>query len=72
MGKKKLKCKNCKSRKKVKLFQFTCKCCKKGEVFCLNCHYPHIHNCEYDCSEDVKKKLTKENPVIEFDKLLKL
>ena len=37
MGKKKLKCKNCKSRKKVKLFQFTCKCCKKGEVFCLNC-----------------------------------
>ena len=61
---KKPRCHLCK--KKLKLLNFTCKCEHK---FCSKCRYPSVHNCTFDYVAENKKKLEKENPVINFVKI---
>ena len=64
MGKKKVKCHQC--RKKLKILTFACKC---GHTFCSKCRYPSDHQCTFDYVAENKKKLEKDNPKIEFNKL---
>ena len=64
---KKKKCKNCK--KKIKTIPMKCKC---NLEFCFKCYYPEKHNCTFDRREFYKKKLEKENPLINFSKLEKI
>lgn len=39
---------------------------------CLACRYPEDHECKYDYKEEGKEILTKQNPLITGDKLVKI
>ena len=62
----KKKCNHC--LKKLKLLdEFKCKC---GKIYCLNCRYPHVHNCQLKNIN--KNKIKEENPKIEPMKIEKI
>jgi len=64
--KKKIKC--CQCRKKLDMFQFTCKC---GKIFCQTHLSPHNHNCSYDYKKEKKELITTNNPKL-ASKMIKI
>ena len=66
--KKKKKCAECK--KKLGHLVLKCKCSNKK--FCMNCCKPDNHNCTFDHVNEYRKKLARENPLVNFSKLDKL
>ena len=65
--KKKLKCEECKT--KLGMIYFTCKC---GKIFCSKHLNPHSHNCMYDYKGARQKELSKNNPKLENNTLIKI
>mgnify|MGYP005632857125 FL=1 len=63
---KKIKC--CQCRKKLGLFQFTCKC---GKIFCQTHLSPHNHNCTYDYKKEKKELIINNNPKL-ASKMIKI
>ena len=62
----KQKCANKTCKKKLQTISFTCDC---QLIFCINCRNAIDHNCTFDRVFFERKKLEKENPRIEADKL---
>jgi len=56
-------CQACKRKTHLKI---TCKC---NLVVCFDCRYPELHNCTFDYTNEAKKLLEKNNPVIISKKL---
>ena len=67
----KTRCSYEKCNKKLKLITFGCKC---GGEFCLEHRYTSSHNCPSlnDKQESCKKLLEKNNPAVEFIKVIKI
>ena len=67
--KKKNRCafKGCK--KKLGMVPFECKC---GFKFCTEHRLPEFHKCTFNFKEEGKNILTKNNPVIINDKMIKI
>ena len=65
---KKKRCFYCKKRLKL-LEENLCKC---GKIFCPKHRLCHSHNCPLIKSEDHKKKIEKNNPKIQNDKVDKI
>tara|TARA_B100001094_G_scaffold260563_1_gene261054 strand:- start:1854 stop:2078 length:225 start_codon:yes stop_codon:yes gene_type:complete len=66
----KKKCNHC--LKKLKLLdEFKCNC---GNIYCLNCRYPHVHNCQSknNNKNNNKQKIKNNNPKIEPMKIDKI
>jgi hypothetical protein len=62
----KSRCANKTCEKKLKTITFTCEC---QLVFCINCRNAIDHNCTFDRISVERKKLERENPHIEADKI---
>lgn len=64
------RCENCK--KKVSILSFDCKCQLK--TLCTNCKLPEAHFCKAieEFKKEAKEKLTKNNPIVIADKLIKI
>lgn len=64
------RCENCK--KKVNIISFECKC--KYKTLCTNCKMPELHSCQSleEFKKEGKEILTKNNPIIVSDKLIKI
>lgn len=60
----KSRCWNC--NKKIGLTGVRCRC---GYVFCAAHRYAESHECDYDYKTNERKKLTRQNPVVQADKL---
>ena len=58
-------------RKKLKLISFDCKC---GGKFCAKHRYTSIHDCSYleNKKKTCKEELAKNNPIIDFNKVIKI
>jgi len=59
-------CANCKKRT---LLTLKCKCDK---TVCLSCRAPEDHSCSFDYKAEFKVKLTKDNPLIVNEKVVKI
>ena len=46
--------------------------CRCESTFCSVHKYPSSHNCTYDYFENNKRILEKNNPVINFEKIIKI
>jgi AN1-type zinc finger protein 5/6 len=66
---KKTVCHNCGKRKKMKmrLILFDCRCTYK---FCNECLLPEKHNCNFDYKKMGKRTLEKNNPKVEYEKIV--
>lgn len=62
--KEKNKCWKC--TKKIGLTGVRCRC---GYVFCASHRYAESHDCDYDYKANERRKLTKQNPLVQADKL---
>ena len=64
------RCNNCK--KKVPLISFECKC--QFKTLCSNCKLPEYHSCKSieEFKKEAREIITKNNPVIVSDKLIKI
>lgn len=60
----KTRCWNC--TKKIGLTGVRCRC---GYYFCAAHRYAESHACDYDYKTNERRKLTKQNPVVQADKL---
>jgi len=60
----KTKCWNC--TRKIGLTGVRCRC---GYYFCSAHRYAESHACDYDYKTNERRKLTKQNPVVQADKL---
>lgn len=60
------KCKFC---KKKTLILITCRC---GHKFCIKHKCAENHNCTFDFKKSGREKLAKDNPKIEFNKVLSI
>ena len=58
------RCWNC--TKKIGLTGVRCRC---GYYFCAAHRYAESHNCDYDYKTNERRKLTKQNPVVQAQKL---
>ena len=63
---KRKKCSHCFEKLKI-LDEFKCNC---NNTYCINCRYPHIHNCLF--KKNSKKEIEKNNPKIEPMKIDKI
>ena len=52
--------------KKIGLTGVRCRC---GYFFCSSHRYAESHNCDYDYKTNERRKLTKQNPIVQADKL---
>ena len=59
-------CQNCKRKTLLKI---TCKC---ELTVCFDCRYPELHDCKFDYQKEAKEKLTKDNPIVISEKLVKI
>jgi predicted nucleic acid binding AN1-type Zn finger protein len=64
-----MKCFVCK--KNVGLLGFQCKC-DKDKHFCATHRYAEQHNCTFDYKKEQRDKITKENPIIDASKIIKI
>lgn len=55
--------------KKLGVMPFKCRC---NELFCLEHRYPESHNCKFDYKLLGKDELTKKNPQVIANKIIKL
>jgi hypothetical protein len=55
-----------KCTKKIGLTGVRCRC---GYVFCSSHRYAESHDCDYDYKANERRKLTKQNPLVQADKL---
>jgi len=51
------------------LITVTCKC---GNNYCLTHRYAENHKCSFDYKAQAKERLEKENPVINYAKIIKI
>lgn len=63
------KCDHCKKKKCIKLFSFKCKC---GNTYCMKYQSYEKHKCKFNHIEENQKRLSNDNPVIEFEKVVKI
>ena len=49
--------------------KITCKC---ELTVCFDCRYPELHDCKFDYQKEAKEKLTKDNPIVISEKLVKI
>lgn len=68
-SKKKKRCNHPQCKKKITLTDIPCRCKK---VFCRKHRYATEHNCIFNYVEFGKCNLTKNNPTINFTKILKI
>lgn len=61
------KCWEC--NRKVGLVQTQCKC---GYVYCPKHRHSEAHNCSFDYHQQQKDRLTKDNPLVEHNKMTKM
>lgn len=64
----KKRCNYC--NKKLGIVVYGCKC--EFKSLCVKCKYPENHKCSFDFVAEGKKKLAEKNPIIKFDKLIKI
>jgi len=66
---KKTGCHNCgkRKKKKMRLILFDCRCTYK---FCNECLLPEKHNCNFDYKKMGKRLLKKNNPKVEYEKIV--
>jgi hypothetical protein len=64
------RCDHCK--KKVSLLSFDCKCHYK--ILCTNCKLPEAHSCNRidEFKKEAKELISKNNPIVISDKLIKI
>jgi len=62
-------CHNCgkRKKKKMRLILFDCRCAYK---FCNECLLPEKHNCNFDYKKMGKRLLKKNNPKVEYEKIV--
>lgn len=56
-------------RKKVGIVPFVCRC---NSIFCSMHRIPESHNCTFDYKKTGKEILQKQNPTVNFEKIMKL
>jgi hypothetical protein len=64
------KCTIC--NKKIKNTLYDIMRCKCEAYVCSKHRYPDQHNCTYDFKTENKAKLTKELPLVECDKVIRI
>jgi len=60
---------NCFFCKKKTLLLFSCHC---GNKFCIKHKCAETHNCTFDYKKNGQEKLSKDNPKIQFTKVLSI
>lgn len=65
-----MKCDHC--SKKVKLITFDCKCDYK--TLCIKCKMPEDHSCKAieEFQKEGKEYISKNNPIVVADKMIKI
>lgn len=61
-----MRCAKCK--KKI-IYEYKCPC--EGS-FCIKCRVPELHECTFDFYNEHKKRVEKENPVVNGEKIDKI
>ncbi|XP_020577175.1 zinc finger A20 and AN1 domain-containing stress-associated protein 6-like [Phalaenopsis equestris] len=56
-------------RKRVGLTGFQCRC---GSTFCSSHRYPETHECSFNFKNAGREAITKDNPVVKADKIVKI
>ena len=48
---------------------FICRC---DNLYCSKCRLPEVHNCRFDFKSIAKDKIKKDNPLVKYEKIIKI